>query len=168
VISSKNFIIWFILLFFLNQTVASGDLTNIVINEVMYDPETNDHYNEWIELYNPTNQSINVSGWRITDNSAEDFLEGDSDNGNGATVIPPYGYAIIADHGTEIYENFFIPNNTIRLYVDDSSIGNGLSNSEDKLILKNSTGNAIDAVLFLSINLSSELLNPFPMLESST
>ena len=36
---------------FLNQTIVSADLTNILINEVMYDPETNDHYNEWIEFF---------------------------------------------------------------------------------------------------------------------
>ena len=54
----------------------------------MYDPEPNDNYNEWIELYNPTNQSINVSDWTITDNSAEDFLEGNFDHGNGTTIIP--------------------------------------------------------------------------------
>ena len=65
----------------------------------MYDPTQDDNYNEWIELYNPTNQSINVSGWSITDNSAEDFLEGDSDHGNDTTIIPPNGYAKIADHG---------------------------------------------------------------------
>lgn len=119
---------------------------NILINEIMYDPEPNDNYNEWIELYNPTNQSINVSGWTITDNSAKDYLEGDFDHGNGTTIIPPHSYAIITDHGTKIYENFSIPNNTIRLYVDGSSIGNGLGNNGDKLILKNNTEETIDAV----------------------
>ena len=119
---------------------------NILINEIMYDPEPNDNYNEWIELYNPTNQTINISGWSITDNSAQDYLEGDFENGNGTTIIPAFSYVIIADHGTKIYENFSIPNNTVRLYVDDTSIGNGLGNSGDKLILKNKTGTITDAV----------------------
>ncbi len=70
----------------------------------------------------------------------------DSKVGNGTTIIPPKRYAIIADHGTKIYENFSIPANTTRLYIDDSNIGNGLGNSEDKLILKNITGNFTDAV----------------------
>jgi len=130
----------------MNQIGTIGALSNIVINEIMYDPTQDDNYNEWIELYNPANQSINVSGWSIIDNFAEDFLEGDSDNGNGTTVIPPNGYAIIADHGTKIYENFSISSNAIRLYVDDSSIGNGLGNDKDKLILKNSTGITKDSV----------------------
>jgi phosphatidylserine/phosphatidylglycerophosphate/cardiolipin synthase-like enzyme len=112
----------------------------------MYDPIPNDNYNEWIELYNPTNHSINVSDWTISDNYAEDYLEGDFDHGNGTTIIPPYGYAIIADHGTKIYENFSISNDTIYLYVDDKSIGNGLGNSGDMLILKNNLNETIDTL----------------------
>jgi phosphatidylserine/phosphatidylglycerophosphate/cardiolipin synthase-like enzyme len=117
-----------------------------MINEVMYNPEPNDNYNEWIELYNPTNHPINISDWSITDNFSEDFIEGDSDHGNGTTIIPSHGYAIITDHGTKAYENYSIANNVIRLYIDDLSIGNGLGNSKDKIILKNKTGTIIDAI----------------------
>ena len=138
--------LFLILIFFLIILSSGKASADILINEIMYNPIQDDNYNEWVELYNPTNQSINISGWTITDNSAPDYLEGDFENGNGTTIIPPNGYAIIADHGTKIYENFSIPNNTIRLYVDDSSIGNGLGNSGDKLILKNDTGETIDAV----------------------
>jgi len=117
-----------------------------VINEVMYDPIENEYYNEWIELYNPSNHSINISGWTITDNRYEDFLEGNSDNGTGSSIIPPGGYAIITDHETKVYENYNISNETIALYVDDKSIGNGLGNTGDMLILKNSTDHIIDYV----------------------
>ncbi len=132
--------------FFLVIMISGTSSSKIIINEIMYDPVLNDNYYEWIELFNPTNYSINISGWSITDNSAEDFLEGDFNNGNGSTIIPSKGYAIIADHETKIYENFSIPNQTIKLFVDDSSIGNGLGNSGDKIILKNETGMIIDAV----------------------
>ena len=124
----------------------SENLTTILINEVMYDPEEDDNYNEWIELYNPSNHSINVSEWILIDNFSEDTIEGDLDHGNGTTIIPSKGYAVIADHGTRIYENYSISNETIKLYVDDLSIGNGLGNTKDKLILKNSTGTIIDAM----------------------
>jgi len=135
------------LLIILSSWKCSAD---ILINEIMYNPEPNDNYNEWIELYNPTDQFINISSWTITDNYAEDYLDGDFDHGNGTTIIPPKGLAIIADHGTKIYENFLIPDNTIRLYVDDSSIGNGLGNNGDKLILKNETGAIKDAVEWIN------------------
>lgn len=138
--------ILFIILFSVNHIAESQNLTTILINEVMYNPEEDDNYNEWIELYNPTNHSINVSEWILIDNFSEDTIEGDLDHGNGTTIIPSKGYAIIADHGTRIYENYSISNETIKLYVDDLSIGNGLGNTKDKLILKNSTGTIIDAM----------------------
>ncbi len=37
----------------------------IVINEVMVDPIGSDTGNEWIELYNPLEQAVNVTGWKI-------------------------------------------------------------------------------------------------------
>jgi len=93
-VPASFFIILIFLLFFLflNGVFASGTQTNIMINEVMYNPEPDDNYNEWIELYNPTNHPINISDWSITDNFSEDFIEGDSDHGNGTTIIPSHGY----------------------------------------------------------------------------
>ena len=136
------FLIFLSILILLSGTSSA----KILINEVMSNPKPNDNYNEWIELYNPTNKNINLSNWVIEDNSAEDFIKGDFENGNGTTVIPAKGYAIIADVGTKIYENFSIPDEAIKLIVDDKSIGNGLGNSNDKLILKKNTGLEIDSI----------------------
>ncbi len=143
------FILFFIFIFMFEKSdgyINSNKQECIIINEVMYDPILDDNYYEWIELYNPTNQSINLSGWTITDNYSEDFLEGDIDHGNGTTILHPQGYAIITDHGTCFYNNYTIPEHAIRLYVDDNNIGNGLSNTKDKLILKNKDGMIIDAI----------------------
>ncbi|MEM0466727.1 MAG: phospholipase D-like domain-containing protein [Candidatus Thermoplasmatota archaeon] len=143
------FILFFIFIFINEKIVVSINdhtLPCILINEVMYNPIYDDNYYEWVELYNPTNQSINISGWTITDNYSEDLLEGDRDHGNGTTIIPPNGYALITDHGTMFYENCTTPDNTVRLYVHDNSIGNGLSNTKDKLILKNQQRIIIDAI----------------------
>jgi len=137
-------ILYFLFLILVFTSVKSS--ADILINEVMNNPKPNDNYNEWIELFNPTNKNINLSSWKIEDNFAEDYIKGDFENGNGTTIIPAKRYAIIADVGTKIYENFSIPNVTIRLVVDDKSIGNGLGNSNDKLILKNNTGVKIDSI----------------------
>ena len=139
---SALFLILFVIIIFCSGKTNA----NVLINEVMYDPELSDNYYEWIELFNPSNDSINLSGWTVVDNSENESIEGDFDHGNGTTIIPPLGYAIITDHGTKFYENFSIPEGTIKLYTDDSSIGNSLGNSGDKLILKNETGETIDSV----------------------
>ena len=143
---SMIIIILFLILLPINQTAESENLPILLINEVMYDPKQDDTYNEWVELYNPTNKSINVSGWILIDNFSNDTIEADTENGNGSTVILAKGYAIIADHGTGIYENYSIANDTIKLSVDDLNIGNGLGNLEDKLILQNNNGTVIDAM----------------------
>ena len=93
----------FFIVFLLIILICLKCSANLKINEVMYDPEQNDNYNEWVELYNPSNQSVNITGWSITDNKAEDFLEGDFKNGNGTTIIPPHHYVVISDWGTKIY-----------------------------------------------------------------
>ena len=136
----------FLLIFLAILCSVARCQADLLINEIMYNPASNDNYNEWIELYNPTNQSINLTGWSIVDNSGKDSIEPDFDHGNGTLVIPPHSYAVITDHGTKAYENFTIPDNIVSLYVDDKSIGNGLGNTGDKLILKNSLNETVDSV----------------------
>ena len=49
-----------------NITSKSG---NIVINEVELNPYGNDLYSdvyEWVELYNPTDDDIDLSGWTLS------------------------------------------------------------------------------------------------------
>ncbi|MEM7819808.1 MAG: lamin tail domain-containing protein, partial [Candidatus Aenigmatarchaeota archaeon] len=53
-----------ILLFLLLITYI---VSAIRINEIMYNPIEDDNYNEWIELYNPTNLSISLENWTICD-----------------------------------------------------------------------------------------------------
>jgi len=140
------FILFLIFNYYNVISTATDHPEYILINEVMFNPFEPDPYNEYVELYNPTNTSINISGWTITDNYAEDTLVGDVDHGNGTMIIPPYSYAIITDNVTTIDYHYNVSSTAIRLYVDDAAIGNGLSNSKDMLLLKNASGVLIDAM----------------------
>lgn len=115
----------------------------LIINEIMADPVADESLNEWIELYNNESASINVSSWIIGDNDDNDTIEGGLYNKEGA-VIPAYGFAIITDDATRVYNNFNVSNDAVRLYVDDSSIGNGLSNSGEAFYLYGNNGIFID------------------------
>lgn len=139
-------IILILILLIANNIVSIENNTSVIINEVMPNPTQDDNYNEWIELFNPTDISINISEWTITDNYSEDTIQADDINGDGSTIIPPKSYAILTDQETKVYENFSIPKNIINLNVDDKSIGNGLGNTKDKLILKDESGNIIDTL----------------------
>ncbi len=59
----------------------------IVINEIMYDPLSDDDNDEFIELHNPGTNAVNVSKWRLAD--AVKFTLPNN------TIIPPNGYLVI-------------------------------------------------------------------------
>ncbi|MBI2208322.1 lamin tail domain-containing protein [Candidatus Woesearchaeota archaeon] len=130
----------FLLLAFL---LSIGISDALMINEIMADPVADESLNEWIELYNNESAGINASNWIIGDNNDNDTIEGGLYNKEG-TVIPAYGFAIIADGSTRVYNNFNVSSDAVRLYVDDSSIGNGLSNSGEAFYLYDSNGNLVD------------------------
>lgn len=112
----------------------------IVINEVEYDPiqAGNDADWEWLELYNTTNNPITLSGWRIGDNGGEDTIP---------TIINllPHSYAVVAA-SEAFFQNY--PNFSGTIVFLNSPIGNGLSNSGDRLILRDGSGAEIDALSY--------------------
>ncbi len=62
----KNTILIFFTLFFIIDFMQISDAA--IINEIMYNPDQcSDTYCEWIEIYNPSNDSINLSGLYISD-----------------------------------------------------------------------------------------------------
>lgn len=138
------------LLFVLPSThlFASADPpTVLLINEVMYHPVENEGTNEWIELYNPSSEPIDITGWTIADEKEVDRLQADPVHGDGTTIIQPEGYAIITDLGTTVYEAFTVEKNAVRLSVDDSTLcGYGLNNQAEKLLLADPSGTVIDAM----------------------
>ena len=114
----------------------------VIITEVMYNLEGSDSPNEFIELYNPTTDTVDISGWRIRDKYSTDTIE-DSSNGR---KIPPKGYGLIMEGDYSLSHGIYtIPANTIIMKVDDKSIGNGLSGS-DSLYLINVSGDISDSL----------------------
>jgi hypothetical protein len=130
-----------------NKPLKAEPSTSLLINEVMYRPLENENTNEWIELYNPTSTPIDVAGWMIADEKETDTLLGDDVNGDGTTIIPPGGYAIITDKGTTIYDTYTVADSALRLSVDDSTLcGYGLNNQKEKILLLDPMGTCVDAV----------------------
>tara|TARA_Y100000310_G_scaffold342247_1_gene444638 strand:+ start:44285 stop:46003 length:1719 start_codon:yes stop_codon:yes gene_type:complete len=115
----------------------------LIINEIMADTIADESLNEWIELYNNLDASVNVSNWIIGDDRDNDTIEGGLYNNEG-TVIEAFGYAIITDEATRVYNNFNVSSDAIRLYVDDGAMGNGLSNNGETIYLYDNNNNLID------------------------
>jgi hypothetical protein len=126
-------------------------LANIQINEVMSDPEDDEATNEWIELYNNASASIDIINYTIKDNAGLDLILGGKFNGEG-TIIPALSYAILTSETTRVYDNFDIPSNTIKLYVNQTRIGaSGLSNSGENLTLYDANNDVSDIVSYPTV-----------------
>ena len=67
------------------------ELGAVVINEVMAWPQTGA---DWIELYNTTNQPVNVGGWFLSDD-VDDLMKYEIPAG---TIIPAGGYVVFDEN----------------------------------------------------------------------
>ena len=135
-------VLFYLILFIISMQISNA----MIINEIMANPPgdiTDESLNEWIEIYNNDSVEVNVSNWSIGDDSDIDIIEGGLFNKEG-TIIPAFGYAIITDDKTRVYNNFNVSSDAIRLYVDDGAIGNGLKNDGETIYLYDTNGNLID------------------------
>ncbi|MGC6426311.1 MAG: lamin tail domain-containing protein [Akkermansiaceae bacterium] len=62
--------------------------TGIVINEIMFDAPSDQRADEFIELYNRSGETIDLSGWKFSAGVSFDFPEG--------TTLAPGGYLVVA------------------------------------------------------------------------
>ncbi len=102
---------------------------SVVINEVAWAGSQDSSSDEWIELYNPTSQDIDLSNWYFmkgTIATKYKILGG---------IIPSHGYFLIEDHESAVLN---IPS--------DSIISLSLSNSGYSLKLFDDADQAIDII----------------------
>lgn len=100
---------------------APGD---VIINELMYNPNTGNQLDEFLELYNTTGSSIDLSGWSFSAGITLTFAPGTSIPASGYIVISPSISQTFATYGvvaTEQYSPSNLSNGgeTVTL-VDDS------------------------------------------------
>lgn len=74
---------------------------NIRINEFLPDPEGRDDEGEWIELFNNSNQDVNLSGWQLDD----EVGKGSNSYKITETSIKAFGYVVFPYKQTKITLN---------------------------------------------------------------
>jgi len=92
---------------------------------------------EWVELYNPTDERWEVGGWKLEDNSDYQTIL-------SKAAIKPGGYLIITKDFTT--RAFWPVAWRAHFSFLNRQIGDGLDNAGDHLFLKNEVGESIDAV----------------------
>ncbi len=101
-------------------------------SEAMYAPREGP---EWIELYNPSLVSLNLSAWSLADKKDQDnFACCGSEN--CSLILEPGKYAVIT--GRKEVLNYSDAD-ALRICVDDLSLGNGMGNTGDEFTLSNGT-----------------------------
>ena len=126
----------------------------LAINEFMYAPKS-DLGGEWIELMNVSMDTVNLSGWKISDNSTT--VEPTSED----ILLPPGEFAVffsdsmIVDHweigGIQILSKNPLPT---------------LNNTEDSIVVRDLCGRVIDSLKYsrewgYRQGVSLERINPF-------
>ena len=120
--------------FLVQKFVITGEqvhFNDVVINEIMYAPLPDEP--EWIELFNKSNSVINLSGWKIGDNSKS------SSTIKSNALIMPLSYLVISkDSSIDGIFNIKVP-----FVVSNFP---SLNNTGDAVVLKDSSGNVVDSV----------------------
>ncbi|MBR9676421.1 lamin tail domain-containing protein [Candidatus Woesearchaeota archaeon] len=101
-----NYIILFLILV--------GSVNALVISEVMFNPISSDAYNEWIEVYNDDNVSVDISSLILCNDTISEGYSNtsyDVTNKRGYDIIPGE-FFIITDNGSNVTNNFNISNKT--------------------------------------------------------
>ncbi len=108
------------------------------INEIMYDAPGTDTGHEWIEVYNNSQEEIDLINWRFFENSVAHELTLIS----GASKIPADGYAVIASDANLFLSDY--PNFSGNLF--DSVFS--LVNTGESLALINENGEKINEIMY--------------------
>jgi uncharacterized repeat protein (TIGR01451 family) len=133
--------------------------SHLLVSEVLYNAEGDDTGKEWIEIYNPTDEPVDLTGWMIGD--ALDVGE----YGSGryyfpaGTVIPAHGLLSIAQLAQMVsfvpdLEFVTDPNFNDPAVADMVRVANwdgfgfALSNEGDEVILQDPAGEAVDVLVY--------------------
>ncbi|HCR16089.1 MAG TPA: hypothetical protein DIU35_01285 [Candidatus Latescibacteria bacterium] len=135
----------------------------VVISEVMFDPEGREFYNEFIELQNVDDIAVDLDGWRVGDGNEVDALVARDQN----TLLSPCGCALLLDssyfHNSDSYQP--LPADVIVLAIEDATFGKGGFQNEgtERVLLVTTEGDTVGSALYVPGNpegFSEEKIDP--------
>lgn len=139
-----------VLLAFLATATLPLRAQNIVINEIMYHPSSQNPRDEFIEIYNRETTNVNLTGWQLS--RGVDFAFPSN------TIIRATNYLVIAAHRqtftnkfpavTNVVGDFLIIRTTNYYTSVLTNYENTLSNTRNEVRLENPAGNTIDSVTY--------------------
>lgn len=119
----------------------TGDPSSLIITEVMSNP-LDESTGEYVELYNPTDKEIDLTGLVVADSISKDKLVAWA---GGSTLLGPYSHAIILDGGYAY--QYYLPADVV-LMSAGATIGNGLSTTDHVTLYNVDGATVIDTFSF--------------------
>ncbi|MDY7077656.1 MAG: lamin tail domain-containing protein, partial [Chloroflexota bacterium] len=132
-----------------NYTPPEPPVDYLVVSEVYYAGSVS---TEWVEIYNPTWQTIDLSGYKIGDAEAVDRFEGMYQFPPG-TVISAQSVLVVAFDGSQVTQADFEISNTSDTpdMIESTAWGTGdwtLRNDGDQVLLFGPTDQPVDVVVW--------------------
>lgn len=131
-----------LLVLFLTPTILNAQ---IIITEIMYNPEGSDSGREWIEIYNSGSDSIDLSDYKLLENGTNHKLISHNPESGDSLSIGSEKYAIIADNSTKFLADFPQSNLQNQLLIDSVF---SLNNTGEEISLVDLAGSAISTVVY--------------------
>ncbi len=122
-----------------NFADGSSATNPIVITEINYHSADDLDSGDWVELYNPNNQGVDISGWYFEDESGKYF------GIPASTVLAAGDYIILAGNIDKFYEIYPNAVNVIGSF-EKGPLSFNLSKKDELIQLKNADGTLIDEV----------------------
>ncbi len=110
----------------------------IVINEINYNSSSSMNSGDWVELFNPNDHGVDISGWTFEDEGSFFVMP-------GGTVMPAGSFLVLVEDAVKFSS---IYPNTVNVLGDfgEGDRGFKLSNSNELIQLKNAALVVIDSV----------------------
>jgi hypothetical protein len=131
----------------------------VLISEVMYDPDGNDPGREWVEIYNPTIEAVDLSGWYLGDvGPGGEYGSGLYRFPAGATLVAE-GVIVVVQQANDVaftpdYEFLIDPNRDAPGVRNMSAAGSwdgfglALGNAGDEVLLLDGDQRPVDVVTY--------------------
>lgn len=137
--------------------VPSQNIGHVVVSEVYYDVgagKGTEPGNEWVELFNGSSNSVDLNGWKLMDESGSFDMIATS-----SFLLVPSAYLLIT--GSSTTAGFWsIPSAIVVL--PNTTIGGGLGNTEDSVVLMDAASTTIDAVSWGTATTTSVMVPTVP------
>ena len=114
----------------------------IIITEVMYNPDGTDSGREWVEIYNSGSESVDITDYKLLENGTNHRLSAHNPSDVDNLIVNAGGYAIIADNPTK----FLIDYSNKGLIIDSAF---SLKNTGEEISIVDSLDQVIDSFNYL-------------------